>query len=229
MKKLITVIASIILLTGSVFAGDFVDDGDVQLQAGFSRTRIKVEDMEKSIPANEAVLGIEGWGLFKPVDAFGFGVVFNVGGSAGLADRMELETPAGTLKGDKSGLSCSVNVGIGPAIAVYLGEAVRLGTNFCFTCGYRYDVPLVYNNNGFRYGTSIDTRYGGFSTGLQAKFLPSQRFSPIVGWKFTKGFSTNIQIETESSNDAYDKKEHVSSKYRFTQNIFYVGLGISLN
>lgn len=229
MKKLITVIASIILLTGSVFAVDFVDDADIQILSGYSRTRIEVEDMKNPIHANEAVLGIGGWGLFKPVDTFGFGVAFNVGGSVGLADKMELETPVGTIKGDKSGLSCSVNVGIGPAIAVYLGEAVRFGTNFCFTCGYRYDVPLVYNNNGFRYGTSIDTRYGGFSTGVQAKFLPNNTFSPIVGWKFIKGFSGNIQVETESSDDVYDKTEYVNSKYRFTQNIFYIGLGISLN
>ena len=218
MKRLITILAALILVSGAAFAGDFYN-GDVQFQLGISKNSTKLQNFDKNITAKEGVFGFQTWHLFKPVDLVGVGFMggFNVG--VGTTDQLDLYNPSNgqSEKSNVDGVSYSYNFEIGPAVGIYLGKIVRFGANICYTAGFNYDIP--YTKNNLR--TIVWTEYKGLSAGLQAKFIPDKKCNPIVGWKLVKGFSDNYSIISQGTESQRNEN------YDFTQNIFYAGLGIS--
>ncbi len=228
MKKLVSIIVALVIAGGVLFAGDFYN-GDIQLQGGMSFNKSTMEDVSKDISAKEFDLGLQSWHLFRPVEIVGLG--FLVGGNLGIGATDKWENVSGAT----NGISFTANFEIGPAVGLYLGNIVRLGGNFCFDAGFNMDMPVVYESTYSSSVTLINASYSGFSTGLQAKFFPESRCNLIFGWKLIKGFSDSYENSTtvsssssrssSSGSGSFDKT--IYKKYDFTQNIIYLGFGIS--
>lgn len=227
MKRLITILAALILVSGAAFAGDFYN-GDVQFQFGGALDSTKIQDMNEKITAKEGIFGFQSWHLFRPIELVGVGFMggFNIG--LGQTDQLEFYNSFTHKreKGNKKGFSFTYNFEIGPAVGIYLGEVVRFGANICYTLGFNIDRPMEYRKDDKMYEYNVWSEYKGFSAGLQAKFLPEKKCNPIVGWKLVKGYSDTTFGQVESTGYTTGKKEY-DQKYDFTQNIFYAGLGIS--
>jgi len=228
MKRLVTIIASLIIVSGAAFAGDFYN-GDIQFQFGLGLDSTRIEDMDDDITAKEGVFGMQSWHLFKPASFIGLGFMggFNIG--VGPTEQLERNVGFGKVKGNTTGVSISTNFEFGPAIGIYLGDVVRFGANVGYTSGFNYDMPFNYEDkdNHKYYTSSIYADYIGFTTGIQAKFLPNKKCNPIIGWKLVKGYSNTITNKWMSSESRLESERELSYKYDFTQNIIYAGVGIS--
>lgn len=64
---------------------------------------------------------------------------------------------------------------IGPAIGLYVANAVKLQAGFGFATGF---------DQGIEYEESFDSFPWGFAFQIMAKFLPSKRISPIVTFQY---------------------------------------------
>lgn len=228
MKKILTIIASLILISGVSFAGDFYN-GDIQFQLGAGLNTTEIQDMEDNLNAKEVVFGIQTWHLFNPVDILGVGFMAGFNFGFGPTEQIEMYTPYGKKKGNQTGASVTYNFELGPAIGIYLGNVVRFGANICYSYGYNYDMPFNYKDKDadFYISSSVHSEFDGISTGVQAKFLPNKKCNPIIGWKFLRGFSNTVGSEVSSSVSAFESSEEFSYEYTFTQNIIYAGVGIS--
>ncbi|WP_318662048.1 hypothetical protein [Treponema sp.] len=237
LKKLMTVLSIFIIAQAGLFAQENNSDSDnieIFIFGGYGSDKVSADIFDISYTSKEAVLGCEGTGFFRPVDFFGIGVLLGVGGTVGLTDDMEMTDAfgpgrtlfTGTKKGNNgSGLTWSYYMEVGPAIAFYIADILRLEADFCFTVGYRRDNSFSYkgeDEDGWKFdvNTYLKTQYGGFSTGVQAKLFPDKSFGPIIGWRYTKGYSGNIDIYTHPSKWADDD---FNCDYSFVRNTFYVG------
>lgn len=231
MKKLVGLLAALVLAGGSIFAGDFYN-GDIQIQLGFALDKATAEDIDAAINAKVFNGGIESWHLFKPVDMFGVGLMAGFNAGVGKTDRWSTTlTGFGDtnskmeLKGNKDGLSWNLNFNIGPAVAFYAGDIVRIGANFGFATGFNFDEPYKaeFNTENIRGSTSASFKasYTGFTTGVQAKFFPDFFINPVIGWRFIRGTSKSVDYNVGSFKSSLNKK------YTFTQNVIYAALAFS--
>lgn len=229
MKKNILIFIVYIITSAGLFAEDDGVDRELLFYAGFANDKTSVKEIEASYTAKQFMVGADFCALVKPVDMFGIGLSCGAGCGIGLTDNMKMESPWGTLHGNNGkGLSLSYYLEIGPAIAFYLGSILRIGGNFCYTYGFKKDDAFQYKVKDFNYSTIIKTPYGGFSTNVQAKFFPNILISPVFGWKYTRGFSTCINIHTSSSDVNYKESTHHRYKYSFYRNLYYAGLSVKL-
>ncbi len=234
MKKLIALATSIVLLCSAVFARD-IYDGDIEFHFGVGFDTVDVdcrylgERVNESFGAKEGVFGMQSWHLFKPVDVIGLGFMAGYNLGVGVTDKIEM----GGLKGNKTGYSVSFNGEFGPAIGLYLGDVVRFGGSVGLTYGFNSDMPFKYDDSTEDGTVTFYTNYIGFTTNLQAKFLPNNKCNPIIGWKLINAYNDQVSISTSGSlyssslSSFGDFIRDYSGDYYFTQNIFYIGLGIS--
>lgn len=231
MKKLVGLLAALVLAGGSIFAGDFYN-GDIQLQFGFAFDKATAEDIDAAINAKVFNGGIESWHLFKPVDMLGLGFMVGFNAGVGKTDRWSTNlTGFGDtnskmeLKGNKDGLSWNWNFNIGPAVAFYAGDIVRIGANFGFATGFNFDEPYKaeLNTEHIKGSTSATFKasYSGFTTGIQAKFFPDFFINPVIGWRLVRGTSNSVDYNISSFKGTLNKK------YTFTQNVVYAALAFS--
>ena len=233
MKKLVAVLAAAVLAGGAIFAGDFYN-GDIQIQEGIAFNTIKLDDVSQKYTATEFVAGVESWHLFKPMDMFGVGFVAGVNVGVGVTEKWSYTVNGQTVSGNESGLSLTANFEFGPAVGLYLGKIVRFGANICLDYGYNYDQPFRYStttrtnyfSQTIKANIDVDSSYIGFSTGLQAKFLPTKVCNPVVGWRMVKGFADSYNVSA-SISDIGIVDEVVNYSYNFTQNVLYAALSFS--
>lgn len=238
LKKHTALFCAFILSCSGVFAQEESetrdwDDFDIFISAGYAADETTINKPGISYTSRQFMIGIEGMGFIKPFDAVGFGGLLSLGCGIGLTENIEMDTPfAGRVKGnDGSGLTWSYYVEVGPALALYAGDILRIETDFCFAFGYKRDNPYNYADEDFHfnYSTYVRSDFGGFSTGVQAKFFPYMNFSPIIGWRYTRGYSGHIEIENESyDSPSYNKTETYGCKYRFVRSTFYLGFSCSI-
>ena len=230
MKKIFALVAALVVMGGVACAGDFYN-GDIQIQFGYGINKATVQDVNKDINANEFAMGLQSYHLFKPWDIVGFGFMggFNLG-----VGKTENWREMGNFPGVtyEDAISVSFNFEIGPAIGLYLGNVVRFGFNIGYNAGWNFKEPSNYRYTQ-RYSevygyTNLNTGYSGLSLGLQAKFLPNSVVNPVVGWRFVKGFSDEINVISYSSaSTSHSTSEKLNKKFDLTQNVLYAAISFS--
>ena len=231
MKKLLVLIAALFIAGGSLVAGDFYN-GDIQIQLGYATNKANIEDVDKSVDSKEFDFGLETYHFFKPLDMLGVGFMggFDVG--VGKTENWKDIYGIDSDISYEDGLSVSLNVDIGPAVALYLGNIVRFAFNIGYTSGWKFDTPSAYtvdskyiSGNGY---TTVQASYNGFALGLQAKFLPNCKVNPVVGWRMVKGFADSVDYVTSTpgSSGRYDDGT-LDQKFDLTQNVIYAALSFS--
>ena len=228
MKKIIAVIAALVVTGSALFAGDFYN-GDIQFQGGLAVNTTKISDFSDDIKAKEFDLGLQSWHLFRPISLVGVGFMAGLNAGVGTTEQLSLNMGIGSVKGNMTGLSYSVNAEFGPAVAIYLANIIRIAGNFSYNAGTNFDMPFVYENTVYNYRSSaeISTKgsYKGFSAGLQAKLFPAAKCSLLVGWKLVKGLSDSYEYQYLGSSGSETSIIH--NRYDFTQNHLYAGLSVN--
>ena len=227
MKKLVTIVASLVLAGGMIFAGDFYN-GDIQLQLGAGFDSVKLADVDDKISAKVFDFGLETWHLFKPMDMLGVGFMTGFYGGLGSTDKWSYELVGEKIEGNENGFSGNFNWNIGPAVGLYLGNVVRLGATIGLDVGCNLDTPFVYEFSS-GYGTfsasvQVSSAFAGIDFGLQAKFFPNSVVNPVIGWRLVKGFSSTYDVYVSGLGS---DTETVSNDYTFTQNVIYAALSFS--
>lgn len=225
MKKILAIVAALVVMGGVACAGDFYN-GDIQIQLGYASNKAALEGflVDKDVKSKQFDLGLETWHLFRPVEIVGVGFMgdFNMG--FGTAEKLY------DTVGYEDGFSFSLNVAVGPAVGLYLGNVVRLGFNIGYDAGFSFEEPyrFVYDS-AYVSGTSycdVKASYSGLALGLQAKFLPESKVNPVIGWKFVKGAASSYDYYLYDPSDSYSS-DTINKKFDFTQNIFYAAISFS--
>lgn len=233
MKKILAMVAALVVMGGVACAGDFYN-GDFQIQLGYGFQNVNVENTDRAIKSTEFDFGLQTWHLFRPIEMLGVGFMGDFDVGFGTTDNWK-ETNGVSLSNTKydDGLSISLNVGVGPAVGLYLGNVVRFAFNIGYDAGFSYETPINWENNttntmGY---TRVEASYSGLALGLQAKFVPESKVNPVIGWKLVKGKASTTSIASYSSGNTNGSGASYSKDftydYDFTQNILYAAISFS--
>lgn len=211
MKKFLLILTAVFITSTAAFAkGSYT--GDVQLHFGFSSDAFSVNN---SIPTSgdNIVSGLFDFGVSTThlwgesnYAKVGFTVDFNSGMGGTINASGNTNTDRFALKYDMF---------VGPTFAFILGDAVRLDVTPGASI-IAYDMFIYYDNVNNEY-TTLGTSAIGPGVEVKAKFAPSSRFSPVVGYRFTASFSRFLVYGSS-------KNEPVDNMVIFT-NTWYAGFG----
>ena len=246
MKKVLGLAISFCMLFGTVFAKG-VYDGDIQLHLGLGLDSAKAvaevpSDLEKSVKCNlesgstTVDFELSTWHLFDVNDLIGVG--FNLGFSGGIGKTSKLEQKSEVLGESESSkmpsdwlsFASHFNGLIGPAVGFTLNDVIK----FDLAVGFAYGLDLYsyeYENYD-RYSRTTDPTsdaymiFGaGFGCDVQAKFFPKSVVSPVLGYRLSSIFSS----EVITSNKMIDR----FSVYGLWNSVNYIAneiyLGVSFN
>lgn len=246
MKKVLGLAISFCMLFGTVFAKG-VYDGDIQLHLGLGLDSAKAV-VEESFNGKSAKMTLESgsttvdfelstWHLFDVNDLIGVG--FNLGFSGGFGKTskmgMTVELDGKTTPADqlfpvelKPSFAGHFNGLIGPAVGFTLNDVIK----FDLAVGFAYGLDLYsyeYENyDRYSRSTGVDTYMifgAGFGFDVQAKFFPKSVVSPVLGYRLSSIFSS----EVISSNRTID----LLSVYGFWNSVNFIAneiyLGVSFN
>jgi hypothetical protein len=226
MKKIIALIAALVVTSGLLFAGDFYN-GDFQLHGGVGFNSTTIPDLSTSdaIKATQFNGGLESWHMFRPITLLGVG--FMAGANIGFGSTKQ-EMTFVDEPGNQSGLSLTGNFEVGPAVSLYLFELLRIGFHFSYNTGFNIDTPYSYSSGSDYLKYQILGTYSGFSTGLQFKAFPEGKVSAVAGWKLVKGLTNSEEVSLTSSDAFFDAgTKTLYYDYSFTQNILYAGVSFN--
>lgn len=172
-------------------------------------------------------VSLENYNLWELGSGFwSVGFMENVTGSFGGIVKQEY-TPQGSgsveIKNEDFDPNRVLGVGftVGPAFALCFGAVAKL--QFMLGFLYRYTEVTCKHKAVGAQEYKMKSNTVGFSTGLEAKFLPKKLLSPVVGFRYS--FSTLDSFET-----TYDgHKVSDSGDYKVFDNAFTVDLGLSIN
>ena len=242
MKKVLGLAISFCMFFGTVFAKG-VYDGDIQLHLGLGLDSAKavaevpyLEDSVKyTMEAGSTTVDFElsTWHLFDVNDLIGVG--FNLGFSGGIGKTSKIvmtqEVDGRTLSSvsmtsDMLGFAGHFNGLIGPAVGFTLNDVIK----FDLAVGFAYGFDL------YSYAYEIDTGYyrttrgdaymifgAGFGCDVQAKFFPKSVVSPVLGYRLSSIFSS----EVISSNEMIELLSGYWNSVNYIANEIY--LGVSFN
>lgn len=242
MKKVLGLAISFCMLFGTVFAKG-VYDGDIQLHLGLGLDSAKaVADFglgKYTLEAGSTTVDFElsTWHLFDVNDLIGVG--FNLGFSGGFGKTSKMGTTV-ELNGKtkpvdqlfpvelKPSFAGHFNGLIGPAVGFTLNDVIKFDLAVGLAYGfdlYSYEYVV---ENGYSRSTGVDTFMifgAGFGFDVQAKFFPKSVVSPVLGYRLSSIFSS----EVISSNRTID----LLSVYGFWNSVNFIAneiyLGISFN
>lgn len=247
MKKVLGLAISFCMLFGTVFAKG-VYDGDIQLHLGLGLDSAKAVaevpyDLEKSVKCNlesgstTVDFELSTWHLFDVNDLIGVG--FNLGFSGGFGKTSKMGTTV-ELNGKttpvdqlfpvelKPSFAGHFNGLIGPAVGFTLNDVIK----FDLAVGFAYGLDLYsYEYENYDpYSRNTDTKsdefmiFGaGFGFDVQAKFFPKSVVSPVLGYRLSSIFSS----EVISSNVMIEFLSGYWNSVNFIANEIY--LGVSFN
>lgn len=232
MKKILAMVAALVVMGGVACAGDFYN-GDFQIQLGYALNKGTMEDFPKDVTAKEFDFSLETYHFFRPIEMLGVGFVggFNVG--VGTTDNWKVLGTSDAKYED--GLSASLNFELGPAVALYLGNVVRFGFNVCYDSGWNYETPVNFKYDGYYMELTghedYQVSYSGIALGLQAKFVPESKVNPVIGWRLVKGTASSMEVISNVpdpvTGDTSYNTDTIHRKYDFTQNVFYAAISFS--
>lgn len=227
MKKVLGLAISFCMLFGTVFAKG-VYDGDIQLHLGLGLDSAKaVADFELgkyTMESGSTTVDFElsTWHLFDVNDLIGVG--FNLGFSGGIGKTSKMTVSSVPMPSDWLSFAGHFNGLIGPAVGFTLNDVIK----FDLAVGFAYGFDL------YSYAYEIDTGYyrrpisdaymifgAGFGCDVQAKFFPKSVVSPVLGYRLSSIFSSEVISSDLDSLSAYwDSVNYIANE---------IYLGVSFN
>lgn len=243
MKKVLGLAISFCMLFGTVFAKG-VYDGDIQLHLGLGLDSAKAVaevpyDLEKSVKCNlesgstTVDFELSTWHLFDVNDLIGVG--FNLGFSGGIGKTSKMvmtqEFDGRTLSSvsmtsDMLGFAGHFNGLIGPAVGFTLNDVIKFDLAVGFAYGFDLYSYEYENYDPYSRSSGVDTFMifgAGFGFDVQAKFFPKSVVSPVLGYRLSSIFSS----EVISSNEMIELLSGYWNSVNYIANEIY--LGVSFN
>lgn len=235
MKKVLGLAISFCMLFGTVFAKG-VYDGDIQLHLGLGLDSAKaVADFglgKYTLEAGSTTVDFElsTWHLFDVNDLIGVG--FNLGFSGGIGKTSKLEqkrevlgeSESSKMPSDWLSFAGHFNGLIGPAVGFTLNDVIKFDLAVGLAYGFDlYSYAYEYENEYSR-GTRGDACMifgAGFGCDVQAKFFPKSVVSPVLGYRLSSIFSSEVISSDLDSLSAYwDSVNYIANE---------IYLGVSFN
>lgn len=218
MKKVLGLAISFCMLFGTVFAKG-VYDGDIQLHLGLGLDSAKAvaeesvygQTVKNTMKSGSTTVDFElsTWHLFDVNDLIGVG--FNLGFSGGIGKSskmvMTAESNGITIPVDqlfpvefKPSIAGHFNGLIGPAVGFTLNDVIKFDLAVGFAYGfdlYSYEYEIVTTNSR---SSGVDTFMifgAGFGFDVQAKFFPKSVVSPVLGYRLSSIFSSEVISSNE--------------------------------
>lgn len=231
MKKVLGLAISFCMLFGTVFAKG-VYDGDIQLHLGLGLDSAKAV-AEEPYSGKSAKMTLESgsttvdfelstWHLFDVNDLIGVG--FNLGFSGGIGKTSKMTVSSVPMPSDWLSFAGHFNGLIGPAVGFTLNDVIK----FDLAVGLAYGFDLYSYAYEYETESSRDTRgdacmiFGaGFGCDVQAKFFPKSVVSPVLGYRLSSIFSSEVISSDLDSFSAYwDSVNYIANE---------IYLGVSFN
>ena len=235
MKKVLGLAISFCMFFGTVFAKG-VYDGDIQLHLGLGLDSAKAV-AEEPYSGKSAKMTLESgsttvdfelstWHLFDVNDLIGVG--FNLGFSGGIGKTSKMTVSSVPMPSDWLSFAGHFNGLIGPAVGFTLNDVIKFDLAVGLAYGfdlYSYAITYKYED---RYGSYENTTgdafmiFGaGFGCDVQAKFFPKSVVSPVLGYRLSSIFSSEVITSDENSSSGnWDSVNFIANE---------IYLGVSFN
>lgn len=231
MKKVLGLAISFCMFFGTVFAKG-VYDGDIQLHLGLGLDSAKAV-AEEPYSGKSAKMTLESgsttvdfelstWHLFDVNDLIGVG--FNLGFSGGIGKTSKMTVSSVPMPSDWLSFAGHFNGLIGPAVGFTLNDVIKfdlaVGLAYGFDLySYEYEYETGYSRSSGVYTFMI---FGaGFGCDVQAKFFPKSVVSPVLGYRLSSIFSSEVISSDLDSLSAYwDSVNYIANE---------IYLGVSFN
>ena len=231
MKKVLGLAISFCMLFGTVFAKG-VYDGDIQLHLGLGLDSAKAvaevpyleQSVKETLESGSTTVDFElsTWHLFDVNDLIGVG--FNLGFSGGIGKTSKMTVSSFSMPSDWLSFAGHFNGLIGPAVGFTLNDVIKFDLAVGLAYGfdlYSYEYVV---ENGYSRSTGVDTFMifgAGFGFDVQAKFFPKSVVSPVLGYRLSSIFSSEV-ISSNSDNPSgyWDSVNYIANE---------IYLGVSFN
>ena len=236
MKKVLGLAISFCMLFGTVFAKG-VYDGDIQLHLGLGLDSAKAvasaygQSFTLESGSTTVDFELSTWHLFDVNDLIGVGFNLGFSGGFGKTSKMGIEQNGKTIPVDQlflveltPSIAGHFNGLIGPAVGFTLNDVIK----FDLAVGFAYGLDLYsyeYENyDRYSRSTGIDTYMifgAGFGCDVQAKFFPKSVVSPVLGYRLSSIFSSEvISLNSDNPSDYWDSVNYIANE---------IYLGVSFN
>ena len=231
MKKVLGLAISFCMLFGTVFAKG-VYDGDIQLHLGLGLDSAKAvaeesvygQTVKNTMKSGSTTVDFElsTWHLFDVNDLIGVG--FNLGFSGGIGKTSKMTVSSFSMPSDWLSFAGHFNGLIGPAVGFTLNDVIKFDLAVGFAYGfdlYSYEYEIVTTNSRSTTGESYMIFGAGFGCDVQAKFFPKSVVSPVLGYRLSSIFSSEVISSDLDSLSAYwDSVNYIANE---------IYLGVSFN
>ncbi len=227
MKKVLGLAISFCMLFGTVFAKG-VYDGDIQLHLGLGLDSAKAvasaygQSFTLESGSTTVDFELSTWHLFDVNDLIGVG--FNLGFSGGIGKTSKMTVSSVPMPSDWLSFAGHFNGLIGPAVGFTLNDVIK----------FDLAVGLAYGFDLYSYAYELDTGYyrkpisdaymifgAGFGCDVQAKFFPKSVVSPVLGYRLSSIFSSEvISSDLDSFSGFWDSVNFIANE---------IYLGVSFN
>ena len=216
MKKVLGLAISFCMFFGTVFAKG-VYDGDIQLHLGLGLDSAKAvaeesfrgRTVKNTIKSGSTTVDFElsTWHLFDVNDLIGVG--FNLGFSGGIGKTSKMvmtqEVDGRTLSSvsmpsDWLSFAGHFNGLIGPAVGFTLNDVIKFDLAVGLAYGFDLYSYEYVEEDGYSRSTGVDTFMifgAGFGFDVQAKFFPKSVVSPVLGYRLSSIFSSEVISSNE--------------------------------
>ena len=228
MKKVLGLAISFCMLFGTVFAKG-VYDGDIQLHLGLGLDSAKAVaevpyDLTMESGSTTVDFELSTWHLFDVNDLIGVG--FNLGFSGGIGKTSKMTVSSVPMPSDWLSFAGHFNGLIGPAVGFTLNDVIKFDLAVGLAYGfdlYSYEYEIVTANSRSPTAYSFMIFGAGFGCDVQAKFFPKSVVSPVLGYRLSSIFSS----EVISSNVMIELLSGYWNSVNYIANEIY--LGVSFN
>lgn len=231
MKKVLGLAISFCMLFGTVFAKG-VYDGDIQLHLGLGLDSAKAvasaygQSVTLESGSTTVDFELSTWHLFDVNDLIGVG--FNLGFSGGIGKTSKMTVSSVSMPSDMLGFAGHFNGLIGPAVGFTLNDVIKFDLAVGFAYGfdsysYEYENYDRYSRTTYPTSDAYMIFGAGFGCDVQAKFFPKSVVSPVLGYRLSSIFSS----EVISSNEMIELLSGYWDSVNFIANEIY--LGVSFN